>query len=220
MTVEYCPVSMGVNLLGDKWSLLIVREIITGSNQFNKIHRGLPGISRTLLSARLRFLERADLIVKRDAGYHTTPAGADLLEVLMSLGSWTARWRFPSPTEDQADPYLLLWRIHGGLDAARISGERRITVHFAFTEPRAHGWIVIEGGQSTVCFQDPQYPVDITASGDVNAWYEIWYGHSTFASAAQSGRIDITGTSTLTRAFPTWFDLSAFAAQISAGAAR
>ncbi|MEU3471872.1 helix-turn-helix domain-containing protein [Rhodococcus sp. NPDC006774] len=215
MTVEYCPVSMGVNLLGDKWSLLIVREIITGAHNFNAIHRGLPGISRTLLASRLRFLERAELVVKLDREYHTTPAGSDLLGVLMSLGSWTARWRFPAPTEEQADPYLLLWRMRAGLDISRLPNNRRTTLHFAFTEPRVHGWIVVDNGKATLCYQDPRFPVDVAVSGTVNTWNQIWYGHRTFASARQSGEIDLAGATPLTSAFFSWFELSPFAQQIT-----
>lgn len=207
---------MGVDLLGERWSLLIVREIITGASRFNEIHRGLPGLSRTLLSNRLRYLERTEIVVKTDSGYQLTQAGEDLLDVITAFGSWTVRWRFPRPKQGQADPYLLLWRMHAGLDYTRVPADRRITLHFEFTEPQVHGWIVIDRDESTVCFQDPHYDVDLHLTGKTSAWYEIWYGHRTFAAAKSTGAIRVGGPEHLVTALPTWFVLSPFAASVAA----
>lgn len=216
MTVEYCPVSMGVDLLGEKWTLLIVREIITGSHQFNDIHRGLPGLSRTLLSTRLRHLERAEIVAKRDRRYELTQSGEELLDVILAFGAWTVRWRFPRPQPDQNDPYLLLWRIRAGLDHSQIPADRRITLHFALTNPNTHAWITIDGDTSSVCFQDPHYAIDIELTGDTNTWYEIWYGHQTLATARRSGHVTVNGPQNLTEAFPNWLTLSPFARSVAA----
>src|SRR5439155_21284927 len=112
---QYCPVAVAAELLADRWTLLIVRELMVGSHRFNEIERGLPRISRSLLSGRLRQMERAGLVERRPlavgsgSGYHLTEAGADLKPIVRELGHWAVRWAFADPRDDQLDGGLLLW---------------------------------------------------------------------------------------------------------------
>ena len=134
---EYCPVSIGVAVVSERWNLLILRELLAGPRGFNDIHRGLPGLSRTLLSQRLRTLQHSELVApvaddgSGTAGYQLTPMGADLRGVLAELGAWSVRWCFPEPSDDQLDPHLLLWRMRQGLVADTLPA-RRVVVEFVF----------------------------------------------------------------------------------------
>ncbi len=215
---EYCPVSIGVALLGDRWSLLIVRELIAGSTHFNEILWGLPGLSRGLMSSRLRRLERLGILTKHPAsagergGYALTEAGLELLPVLESIGLWTLRWQFPPPSEDQCDPSLLLWRIAQGVPKSGVvHGRACIEFRFLDHDP-ARGWIRLEGGRQSVCFEYPDEEPDVIVTATPKTLTDVWYGHERLDSATRSGGIQVQGASELATSFPRWFNLSRFSA--------
>src|SRR6266545_5072240 len=115
---QYCPVARSSEILADRWTPLIVRELLAGSRHFNEIMRGLPGISRSLLVSRLRLLEDNEVLERRAGGrpnateYILTDAGRDLKPVIDVIGAWGVRWAFSEPRPEELDPALLLWRIH------------------------------------------------------------------------------------------------------------
>jgi DNA-binding HxlR family transcriptional regulator len=115
---QYCPVARASEILADRWTPLIVRELILGSHRFNEIERGLPGISRSLLASRLRDLEDAGVVERLPAAqskvtaYHLSEAGRDLKTVIETLGAWGVRWAFGEPKPEELDAGLLIWRIH------------------------------------------------------------------------------------------------------------
>jgi DNA-binding HxlR family transcriptional regulator len=219
---EYCPVSMGAEVVAERWNLLIVRELLTGAQRFNDIHRGLPGLSRTLLSQRLRMLQRCGLVESRatgDApggGYRLTEAGADLQGVLEALGEWAVRWRFPEPKDDQLNPHLLLWRMQSGLRREHLPA-RRIVIEFSFDNSQpAHGWLVLTGEDSSVCARDPLFEVDIYANASSHVWHEIWFGHRSLRESISNGDVVLTGQKDLIVRFADWFQLSHFAGEVAA----
>lgn len=219
--VEYCPVAIGARVLGDRWSLLIIRELVVGATRFNEIHRALPGLSRSLLSSRLRVLARHGLVVKGDsdgeAGYHLTQAGAALRPVLIAIGEWTVEWRFPLPEDSESDSALMLWRMYQGLDPATLPSTRT-TLEIVFTDAHPdRGWLVLEGGESSLCAQPPGHDTDLTVYGTVPAWLEVWYGHLAFDDAVANGRLKVTGPRELAVALPSWFRLSHFANLVADG---
>ena len=115
---DYCPISIGVDVLGDRWTPLVIRELMVGAHGFNEIHRGIPRISRSLLAGRLRQLERLGLVV-RHAGaagkpgrYDLTPAGEALTPIVWAMGQWAAEWKFGEPTEQDCDGLSVIWRLH------------------------------------------------------------------------------------------------------------
>ncbi|HEX4253317.1 MAG TPA: helix-turn-helix domain-containing protein [Pseudonocardia sp.] len=222
---EYCPVSMSAELLTERWNLLIVRELLSGAERFNDIHRGLPGLSRTLLSQRLRQLQRAGLVTALEpgergtAGYRLTEAGVALRTVLEALGSWGVRWRFPRPSEGQLNPHLLLWRMRSGLVLDRLP-VGRTTVQLTFEGAKAHhGWLVLDGANSSVCARDPLFDVDLYASAPSEVWHEWWFGHRSIRGSIQRGEVVVTGRRELADQFPGWFQLSPFAAEVAASTA-
>ena len=213
---------MAASVLCERWNLLIVRELILGSRRFNDIHRGLPGLSRTLLSQRLRSLQQAGLVMtvagdgSGSQGYTLTAQGADLEGVLMELGSWSVRWSFPEPGEQQLDPYLLLWRMRSGLQFENLP-DRRVTIELIFDQgsEQVRGWLVLDGKDSSLCTRHPMFAVDIHARARSAVWHELWYGHRSWLEALDHGELELSGKSALLRAFPTWFKGSAFASQVA-----
>lgn len=219
--VEYCPVAIGSRVLGDRWSLLIVRELIVGATRFNEIHRALPGLSRSLLSSRLRMLVRHGLVVKGDRdgeeGYHLTDAGAALRPVLVAIGEWTVEWRFPMPEDSEKNSALMLWRMYQGLDPAALP-TTRTTVEIGFTDADPdRGWLVLEGEDSSLCAQPPGHDADLTVRGSVRSWLEVWFGHIAFEEAVANGRLTVIGPRDLAAALPRWFRLSHFAKLVAEG---
>src|SRR5689334_17342900 len=120
---QYCPVAKSLEILGDHWTLLIIRDMLTGTRHFNDLERGLPRISRALLASRLRQLRQAGVIDKQLTGagrktteYQLTQAGQELFGVIMALRGWGEKWAFGDPTPDQLDPVLLMWWLHNRVD--------------------------------------------------------------------------------------------------------
>jgi DNA-binding HxlR family transcriptional regulator len=134
---QYCPIAKALELLGDRWTLLIIRDLLTGTRHFNALERGLPGISRALLAERLRHLERAGVIEKEQATkgrtteYHQTSAGQELDALIDVLLTWGARWTFGEPDPTDLDPLLLLWWMRSRICIDQLPQER-IVVQFDF----------------------------------------------------------------------------------------
>jgi DNA-binding HxlR family transcriptional regulator len=219
---EYCPISLAAAVVCERWNVTILREMFAGARGFNDIHRGLPGLSRTLLSGRLRTLRQAGLVAAAAAdgsgshGYVLTPKGADLRGVLEELGSWSVRWSFPEPADDQLDPQLLLWRMGTGLAVDRLP-ERRVTVELTFDQrPQpVLGWLVLSGEDSSACTRHPMFTVDLYARADSRVWHELWYGHRDWHDVLVNGDLQLTGEPGLIAEFPRWFRRSAFARQVA-----
>lgn len=214
--------SMAAAVLCERWNLLIIRELYIGSRGFNDIHRGLPGLSRTLLSQRLRSLRQAGLVMavaddgSGSQGYMLTDRGADLERVLMEMGSWGVRWSFPEPTDEHLNPHLLMWRMRLGLRAARLP-DRRVTAELIFDQSseQARGWLIIDGAGSSVCTRHPMFAVDIHARARSEVWYAIWYGRRSWSDVFSSGDLTLSGEPDLVQAFPTWFERSDFADEVA-----
>jgi DNA-binding HxlR family transcriptional regulator len=224
---DYCPIAVGVDILGDRWTPLVIRELMVGSSGFNEIHRGIPRISRTLLAQRLRTLERRGL-VSRDAStrgraghYRLTPAGESLTPVVWALGHWAAEWVFGDPSDEDCDGQSLLWRMHQLALPAMLPAAGRTVVRVLLTGPgRAEGWLVVERGGITVCTTDPGYDVGLTVEADTARMHSWLRGRVAFTSLLAAGEVTLTGPRRLARAFPTWFDTDLFAEGFRRGEER
>ncbi len=213
---EYCPISMGVEVLGDRWTPLVIRELIVGASGFNDIHRGIPRISRTLLAQRLRQLERQGLVIRevgrpgRAGSYTLTPAGAALTPIVWALGTWAAEWKFGEPEEQQVDGLGLLWRLHQRAIPTKLPTTRTV-VHFLLSgEGGTQAWLELEPSGVTVCRDDPGHEVDLVVEADTRQLLRWFVGRVTFREVVSAGHVRLVGPSRLIRAFPTWFDTSAF----------
>jgi DNA-binding HxlR family transcriptional regulator len=213
---QFCPVAKAMELLDERWTLLVVRELLSGSRHFNELRRGVPRMSPALLTKRLRQLERAGIIERQPLGnrvdYVLSKAGRELQPVVEALGSWGIRWIGEIGVED-LDPQLLLWDMHRNVDLSAVPPGRTV-VAFCFSDvpPTArHWWLVIKPDDVDVCDVDPGYPVTVTVTTTLPRMVEIWRGDREWAEALRSGALAMQGTTAVRRAVPRWFKLSAFA---------
>lgn len=204
---QYCPISRALDLVGERWSLLILRDLLLGTTRFNDLARGLPGLSRSLLAKRLRQFERAGLVERLVGEYLLTDAGRELEPILFGLGEWGARWTFGAPLDDERDPALLVWWMHRRVDTSSFPGRRHVLL-VRFTDDVRRFWIVLEAGVPSVCESDPGYPVDVAISSDVASLFQVWLGRLPLAHALRTGRVAFTGPPALTRRMPSVLRLS------------
>jgi DNA-binding HxlR family transcriptional regulator len=213
---QFCPVAKAMELLDERWTLLIVRELVTGSQHFNELRRGVPRMSPTLLSKRLHQLVLAGVVDRRadgnDVRYVLTPAGQELRPVVEALGIWGTRWIGQLGDED-LDPKLLLWDMHRNIDHRAVP-DGRMVVQFRFSDVPASArlwWLVITSDDADVCDVDPGFPVAVTVTANLRRMVEVWRGDLGWSDALRSSAVEVQGPEALRRALPGWFTLSAFA---------
>lgn len=222
---RYCPVAIGSDVIADRWTPLIIRELMLGNTRFNDIARGLPGISRSLLVQRLKHLERHGALERwpspggRGHEYVLTPAGKDLEQVIMVMGQWAVRWRFDEHRTDDIDPVTLTWWMHRRVDLAALP-PGRVVVQFDHTAPQRQTlWIVLDRGEASVCTSHPGFEPDVILSGPTVAFGEVFGGLDTWRNAIACGRIQAAGLTRLVGALPRWFLPSPFAPDMRAARA-
>ncbi len=213
---QFCPVAKAMELLDERWTLLVVRELMLGSQHFNALRRGVPKMSPALLSKRLHTLVRAGVVERREDGnrvtYRLTESGRELEPIVEALGRWGIRW-VPELGDEDLDPHLLLWDIHRGVDLEAVPDGRTV-LEFVFPEVRAdarHWWIVITGDGVDVCHVDPGHAVLVTVRTSLRTMTRIWRGDLTWAEALRSGDLVLLGERQACRAVPRWLKLSGLA---------
>ena len=214
---RFCPVSLASDVLADRWTLLIVRELVLGNTRFNDIARGLPGISRSLLAQRLRHLERKGVIelspspTGKGHEYHLTPAGKDLEGVVVAVGRWAVEWLLDEAEPHEIEPVQLMWWMHRRMDEERLP-DGRVVVQFDFTAPERKAiWIVVDRGEPSVCIQHPGFDPDVVVTTTTPALAEVFQGYGSWADAVGRGSIRVEGPPRLVRSLPRWFLWSPFA---------
>ncbi|HZQ86419.1 MAG TPA: winged helix-turn-helix transcriptional regulator [Acidimicrobiales bacterium] len=207
---QYCPVTRAVDLLGERWTMLIVRDMLVGTSRFNDLARGLPGLSRSLLTKRLRQLERSGLVERLDGEYHLTDAGQALRPIVFGLGEWAAKYIFGDPRPAELDPELLVWWMHKRIDTAQLPN-RRTVLHIRFADDPHRYWIVIDAQGPSVCDVDPGFDVDVTLTADVATLHRVWLGREPITDAMRAGRLAFEGPRALTRRMPDALQLSELA---------
>jgi DNA-binding HxlR family transcriptional regulator len=215
---QYCPISRAAEILGDRWTLLLVRDLLVGSTRFSELARGNPGLSRALLARRLDQLQRAGLVVRTDDGrYHPSAAGEDLRSVVMDLAEWGARWAFGEPEPHELDPDLLLWWLHRSIERSALP-EGRFVIHVRFDDHRRLYWIVVEA-EPSVCLKDPGFPVDVTLRTSRAALYRVYLGRQPLGDALARREIELAGRSQAVRAATAAFVPSPVADLVARGVA-
>jgi DNA-binding HxlR family transcriptional regulator len=210
---QYCPVARAAELLADRWTVLIIRELLADITHFNDLERGLPGISRTLLAERLRRLVHAGVVERRTASrglridYRVTVAGRELQQLIDLLGTWGARWAFGDPQRNELDPGVLMWWMRRRVCLNRMP-RPRIVIEFEFrgVPSKKHFWFVIESSAgASICLQNPGFDVDVIVAADIAAFYRVWLGHMPFAEAVRRGDLHLDGMPADIRSFQSWF---------------
>ena len=180
---QYCPIAKGSEILGDRWTLLIVREMLGGASGFNELQRGLPGISRSVLTQRLRSLERAEIVERRTGPkgrtleYRLTPAGRDLEPVVQAIGEWGVTWAFTDPRPQELDSDLLIVWMARHVDREQLPAERTV-IQFDFRDPAKRYWMVLEPSDVSVCLQHPGFDVDLEVRVDTATLYRVYLGRA------------------------------------------
>jgi DNA-binding HxlR family transcriptional regulator len=207
---QYCPVSRAAEIVADRWTPLIVRELVLGSHRFNDIERGLPGISRSLLASRLRDLEDAGVVERlprahsRLTEYHLTEAGRELKVVIEALGAWGVRWAFGDPRPEELDAGLLVWKIHQRINRELLP-ETRTVVEFDFTGRCGRRvWLLLERREVSVCVTPPKFDADLIVHTDLALFYRVWLGKIAYDDAVRRHAVVVDGIPGLARQLPTW----------------
>lgn len=209
---QFCPISKAMEVLDERWTMLVVRELVMGSERFNDMRRGLPRMSPSLLSRRLQQLERAGIVERRvegkDVRYVLTEAGHDLRPVVEAVGAWGVRWIAELGDMD-LDPKLVMWELHRSVDVSSVPPGRTV-VTFRFPDApggQSHWWLVIRGEDVDVCDIDPGFDVAVTVTSSLRAMTSVWRGDLRWSDALRSGSINIQGPESLRRALPGWFTM-------------
>jgi DNA-binding HxlR family transcriptional regulator len=214
---QFCPVAKAMELLDERWTLLVVRELLEGSAHFNDLRRGMPKMSPALLSKRLKSLTRAGVVDRSDndgrTTYSLTQCGRELAPVIEGLGAWGVRWIGELGTED-LDPHLLMWDIQRHLPIERWPRTRTtVAFHLAGVAPKAsHWWLVVAEGRCDVCDFDPGYDVDATVAASLRRLIEIWRGDVSWSHALLDRSVAISGAADARRSVPKWLGQSRLAA--------
>ena len=215
---QFCPIAKAAEIVAERWTPLVVHELLAGSTRFNDIRRGVPLMSPTLLSTRLKELERAGVVQRRACGnrgheWHLTKAGTALGPLIRQLGEWGLQYAHDPLEEGDLDVTVLTWNIRRRVDPT-VFPERRITVCFEFTDVpknKSQWWVVNDRGNVDLCPTDPGFPVDVYLTTDVRTMVMVWFGKLAFDRAVASGHIELLGKTSVCKRLGGWLLLSPLA---------
>lgn len=213
---QFCPVAVACETFAERWTPLILRELVLGSRRFNEIHRGVPRMSRTLLAQRLRDLTAAGVVRSASGSYELTPSGVELGEVVLRLGEWGQRWASPV-RRDRLDPRVLMWDMRRRIAVDRLPSAR-VVARFDFKGVPAAlrrsstFWLLLERPEADLCVSDPGFEVDVFVDADLASFARVWLGEVPIREAIRNGAIRLAGSGEAIRAFPSWLLLGTLAA--------
>jgi DNA-binding HxlR family transcriptional regulator len=212
---QFCSIARAHEVLGGRWTLLIVRELLCGSRRFNDIRRGIPRISRTMLSERLQELVLVGAITRTDGAhgpeYDLTEAGRELAALVGALATWGQRWLPRRAETEDLDAEPLLVDMQRRVDFAKLP-KMPIVVRFEIDRGPAR-FMLLKSSEASLCTQNPGFPEALRVRAKLSALTAWWRGDVTFLQAQQLG-LGLEGPRSLVRAFPSWFERYLFA-QIS-----
>ncbi len=220
---QFCPVAMASELLCTRWTMLVLRELLCGPARFNELRRGVPRMSPALLSQRLKELEEAGLIARRQAAgdpavqeYCLTRAGQELRGIVEGLGKWGQRWVPSDLSLDKLDAQLLMWDMRRNLRTEPLPRARKV-IQFRFRDALHKGrawWLIVTPDEGAdLCSVDPGFDVDLYVNADLRTMTAIWMGLDTVARARADERLMLTGEEQLAVTMQQWLGLSPFAGE-------
>jgi DNA-binding HxlR family transcriptional regulator len=218
---QLCPVAKAAEVMAERWTPIIVRELLNGSCRFNELRRGIPLISPGVLSQRLRALEDAGVIAReRVSGargrsaleYRLLPAGHDLRPLIEQLGRWGQRWVSGALRREDLDPASLMWAAHRCMRVDALRRANTVIAFELFDAPagKRRWWIVVRDGQVELCLKNLGYTVEVTVSTKVRTLAEVWLGKLGAEAAVRAGAIRLEGAPALVRTFAEWCPHSRF----------
>jgi DNA-binding HxlR family transcriptional regulator len=209
---QFCSFARALDLLGERWTLLIVRELLCGSTRFNDIRRGIPRISRTMLSARLRDLVDSGLIAKSDERYQLTKEGQELAGIVRELGTWGQRWLPRTLPREQLDADTLLWDMRRRVRMDELPATP-IVVRIELTEARRRNairFLLLRRTEVSICSTNPGFPEELRIAASLRTLTAWWRGDISLSDARAEGMI-VEGRREWVRSFPKWFERYLFA---------
>jgi DNA-binding HxlR family transcriptional regulator len=215
---QFCPIAKSLEILGEKWTLLIIRELLMGSTRFGELQRGLGTMSPALLTKRLRNMETHNLIVRRKNpgergyAYYPTDQTKELMPILEAFGVWGLRWMKSNLVDEDYDVELLMLYLERSIVPENLVGEE-IVIHFHFTDLSVHPqwWIVVKGDHIEVCVKDPGKDVDIYFTTKVSIMTDAWLGHRSYRNVIENGDLSLIGPPHLTNTVAKWMTICGFA---------
>ena len=215
---QFCPMAKAAEILCERWSLLVIRELTAGSRHFNDLRRGVPLMSPSLLSRRLKQLEAAGVVARaqdeRGIGYVLTPAGAELQPLVGLMAEWGSKWVRRRLGNDDLDAGLLMWDMRRTVDPSRFPPDRRIVVRFEFADAspgKRSWWLVSQHDGIDLCLEDPGFDVDVLVEAPLHVMTAVWMRDVPFRSATRSLGLKVSGERDICRRLPEWLGASALA---------
>jgi len=207
---QFCPLAKAAELLCQRWTMIVIRELVAGSRQFNDLRRGLPLMSPTLLSQRLKQLIDAGVVLKvnedRKQAYALTTAGFELEPMVAMMGVWGHRWTRSHLEDQDIDAGLLMWDIRRGVNSACFPSQR-VVVEFDFTDaPKGMEmwWLVSEKGEVDLCLENPGHDIDLVIKSTVKALTSVWMCQQNLQDALKNGVLTLLGPTDLCKLLPVW----------------
>jgi DNA-binding HxlR family transcriptional regulator len=215
---QFCPIAKATEILGERWTMLIVRELLMGGRRFNELQRGLGDISPALLSARLKAFEEQGLVVRRQISgqrgfeYFPTRACEQLKPVIMALGEWGLCWARHNLTDDDFDVDLLMLYLERSIDPAQLPGTETI-IQFKFLDLAAQRdwWLLVSSGKVDICITPPGRDVHVFFTSTLRTMHDVWMGDRQYREAVLAGDLTVEGEPALTRRINLWLRPSVFA---------
>ncbi|WAT18026.1 winged helix-turn-helix transcriptional regulator [Aurantiacibacter sp. MUD11] len=215
---QFCPIAKANEILGEKWTFLIVRELVMGGRRFNELQRGLGDISPALLTKRLKTLEEDGLVARRRIPgqrgheYWPTQACTELTPVLVELGKWGLQWARHNVLDSDLDPELLMLYLERSIDPGKLVGDRSV-IRFQFKDldKQKEYWLLVQAQNVDLCITDPGRDVDVYFCSTLRVMHDCWMGDRTFRDAIRTGDLLAEGEPALLRNVTEWLRPSIFA---------
>lgn len=214
---QFCPIAKASEVLGDRWTLLVAREILMGASRFSELQRGLGSISTAVLTDRLKSMDDNGLIVRRKISgrrgfeYFPTPACKELLPIIVSLGGWGMRWAKENLVDEDYDVELLMLYLERSVVREMLPGPQTI-LQFEFSDLKTmrRWWLVVNEHNVEVCEKNPGYDIDVYFTSTVRVMTDVWLGHRTYKDAIRADELTIVGDRSLTKTVSKWLACTVF----------
>lgn len=228
---QFCPIALGAEIFAQRWTPLILRELLLGSHSFSQLQLGLPRISRNLLVQRLAFLEEAGVIERRERvgrrgfDYYPTPAGEELRPVVLALGTWGYKWTAQELRPENLDAGLLMWFLRRRVRTDSLPDEK-VLVRFQFRgqgtsaawlDEQQSFWLVLDKPEVELCLTDPGFDVGLVVQAELEAMVRVYLGRLALSEALRAGLVEVSGRRDLRTGFRAWLGITHFVAEPSAG---
>jgi DNA-binding HxlR family transcriptional regulator len=216
---QYCPIAKALELLAERWTLLLVRELLMGSRRFNDLRRGVPLMAPSVMSQRLKALTESGIIARepgpdgRTTQYRVTAAGEELRPLILQLGTWGQRWSRSRMKADDLDASFLMWDIRRNLRLDKLP-EGRVVIYFEFPDAKKgmkQWWLVVDRGEVDLCLDDPGLEADVTLHTSLRTMTQIWMGDVSLGQVRAKGLLKVFGAARLVRSVGGWLGASPFA---------